>query len=83
MVKNRVILLSHIGSAAMYYLTDHTTAVNGVQALLPTKYNDLLGQYKLSVTEKDFQSVSCQMQKYLMAWYDQYVEPDALNPEYQ
>ena len=67
----------------MYYLTDHITAANGVQALLPAKHNELLGQYKVSVAEKDFQAVRSHMQKYLVAWYDQYVEPDALNAEYQ
>jgi hypothetical protein len=67
----------------MYYLTDHITSVNGVQALLPTKHVEELGRYKVLVVEKDFQSVRNHMKKYLLPWYEQYVEPDALNPEYK
>ena len=67
----------------MYFLTDHITAVHGVQALLPTKHTEELGRYKVLVTEKDFQSVCNHMKKYIMSWHEQYVEPDALNPEYK
>jgi hypothetical protein len=81
--KNRVIILNNIGSAAMYYMTDHITSVHGVQALLPTKHTEELGRYKVLVTEKDFQSVRNHMKKYLLPWYEQYVEPDALNPEFK
>jgi hypothetical protein len=80
LAKNRVINLNHIGTEAMYYMSDHIQSVMGVQALLPTKYTDL-GQYKVLVTEKDFKKVREHFQKYLIPWYDQYVEPDARNPE--
>ena len=64
----------------MYYMSDHISAVPGVKALLPTKHNDL-GQYKISVTEKDFQRIRAHLQKYIKPWYDQFVEPEARNPE--
>jgi hypothetical protein len=83
LANNRIIHLNHIGSEAMYYMSDHITAVPGVKALLPTKHADSLGQYKVSVLEKDFQRVREHFQKYLQAWYDQYVEPDAQNPEHK
>ena len=81
LANNRIIHLNHIGSEAMYYMTDHIMAVPGVKAILPTKHADQLGQYKVSVLEKDFQRVRDHFLKYLQAWYDQYVEPDAQNPE--
>ena len=64
----------------MYYMSDHISAVPGIKALLPTKH-DTLGQYKISVTEKDFQRIRAHLQKYIKPWYDQFVEPDARNPE--
>jgi hypothetical protein len=64
----------------MYYMSDHIKAVPGVKALLPTKHNDL-GQYKISVTAKDFLQIRTHLQKYIQPWYDQFVEPDARNPE--
>ena len=80
LAKNRIIHLNHIGSEAMYYMSDHINAVPGVQALLPTKHADL-GQYKVSVAEKDFQRIRMHLKKYIQPWYDQFVEPDARNPE--
>ena len=50
-------------------MSDHIQAVTGVQALLPTKYTDL-GQYKVSVTEKNFKKVREHFQQYLLPWYD-------------
>ena len=61
--KNRVIILNNIGSAAMYYLSDHITSVLGVQALLPTKHTEESGRYKVLVTDKDFQSARNHMKK--------------------
>ena len=80
LAKNRTIHLNYVGSEAMYYMSDHITAVEGVKALLPTKRIEL-GQYKVSVIEKDFQRIRAHLQKYLKPWYDQFVEPDARNPE--
>ena len=80
LAKNRTIHLNYVGSEAMYYMSDHITAVEGVKALLPTKHSDM-GQYKVSVTEKDFQRIRAHLQKYIQPWYDQFVEPDARNPE--
>jgi glycerophosphoryl diester phosphodiesterase len=80
LAKNRVIHLNHIGSEAMYYMSDHIAAIQGIKALLPTKHIDL-GQYKVSVMEKDFKRIREHLQKYIQPWYDQYVEPDARNPE--
>ena len=63
--KNQVIHLNHIGSEALYYISDHINAVSSVKALLPTKYTNL-GQYKvLSVAEKDFPRVRAHFQKYI------------------
>ena len=56
----------------MYYMSDHITAVQGIKALLPTKYTDL-GQYKVFVAEKDFKRIREHLQKYIQPWYDQYV----------
>ena len=82
LAKNRIIHLNYIGSEAMYYMSDHiNNAVPGVKAaLLPTKHI-ALGRYKVSDTEKDFQHIRTRLQTYIQPWYDQFVEPDARNPE--
>jgi hypothetical protein len=73
---NRVILLNHIGEAAIFYLDQHITGIPGVQGLLPTRNS---GQYKVSVQEKDFTRVRQHLIKHLEEWYRTHVTSDAQN----
>ena len=75
---NRVILLNHIGNAAIFYLDQHITGIHGVQGLLPTRNS---GQHKVSVQEKDFTSVHQHLNKHLAEWYHTHVTVDAQNSE--
>ena len=73
---NRVILLNNIGESALFYLEQHITAIPGVQGLLPTRNS---GQYKVSVQQKDFNSVRQHLVKNLSEWYTTHVTADAQN----
>jgi hypothetical protein len=50
----RVIVLNNIGQDAMYYLSNHINAVVGVHAILPAKFIEKNGKFKISVLEKDY-----------------------------
>ena len=69
-----VIVLNHIGDAAMYYLSDHIMAVEGVKMLLPAR---TLESYRVLVNTSDFERVREHLRRYIPALYEQYVEPDA------
>ena len=79
--KNRVILLNYIGEGAMFYLEQHICAIPGVQNLLPTRHNNSMGQYKISVLEKDFTRVRQYLVRNIHDWYSTHVTQDGRNPE--
>jgi hypothetical protein len=81
--KNRVILLNYIGEGAMFYLEPHISEIPGVQNLLPTRHNESMGQYKVSVQEKDFTRVRQYLARNLSEWYNTHVTPDGRNQEGQ
>ena len=81
LARNRVILLNSIGEGAMFYLEQHILAISGVQGLLPTRHTEHLGQYKVSVQEKDFTRVRQHLAKHLLEWYHEHVSTDGLNQE--
>jgi hypothetical protein len=68
----------------MHYMPDHITAVQGAQALLPTKHADSLGQYEVSVLEKDFIASATILKSICRhGTTSQHVESDARNPEFK
>ncbi len=81
--KNRVILLNYIGEGAIFYLEQHISAIPGVQNLLPTRHNEDMGQYKVSVKQKDFTHVRQYLSRNLSEWYNTHVTPDGRNQEGQ
>ena len=74
---NSIEILNHVGPDAMQYLSERTSAVSGVKALLPCRTVNKDGKYKVLVNQKNNHQVRDYLKVVIPQWYDEYVEPDA------
>ena len=74
---NKTIVINSIGPDAMYYLSHHITAVDGVLDLLPARTVERDGNYRVLVRETEYLQVKAELAKSIPQWYEEHVAPDA------
>ena len=77
LANQHVVMINHLGTEAMYYLTDRIQSISGVKDVIPTKKVSQNGKFYVLVDKKAETSVRTALQKCFDEWYSEVVPEDA------
>lgn len=77
LANQHVVMINHIGTDAMYYLSDRIQAISGVLDVIPTKKVSHNGKFYVLVQKNEEGKVRKALQQHFDEWYRDVVPEDA------
>jgi hypothetical protein len=77
LANQHVIIINHLGTEAMYYLTDRIQSISGVKDVIPTRNVSQNGKFYVLVDKKAETAVRSELHKRFDKWYSEAVPEDA------